>query len=203
MRLTRDFYSRDARLLAKQLLGKVLVREINGEKLKGKIVETEAYIGAIDKASHAYNGRRTDRTEPLYGKPGISYVYFIYGKYFCFNIICKQEGEAEGVLIRALEPVENINLISNLRFNKEYEKLNKYERKNLTSGPSKLCMAFNINKSNNWEDLCESSSLYVENTEDNNFEIIESKRVGIDYAEEARDFLWRYYIKDNDFVSIK
>ncbi|NFE82308.1 DNA-3-methyladenine glycosylase, partial [Clostridium sporogenes] len=77
MRLTRDFYAKDARVLAKELLGKVLVREIDGIKLKGKIVETEAYIGAIDKASHAYGGRRTKRTEPLYGKPGIAYVYFI------------------------------------------------------------------------------------------------------------------------------
>ncbi|MBW5458807.1 DNA-3-methyladenine glycosylase [Clostridium sporogenes] len=203
MRLTRDFYAKDARVLAKELLGKVLVREIDGIKLKGKIVETEAYIGAIDKASHAYGGRRTKRTEPLYGKPGIAYVYFIYGKYFCFNIISKTEGEAEGVLIRAIEPLENINIISKLRFNKEFEELNNYQRKNLTSGPSKLCMAFNINKDNNWEDLCESSSLYVEDTFYNDFEIIESKRVGIDYAEEARDFLWRYYIKDNAFISVK
>ncbi len=162
MRLTRDFYAKDARVLAKELLGKVLVREIDGITLRGKIVETEAYIGAIDKASHAYGGRRTKRTEPLYGKPGIAYVYFIYGKYFCFNIICKKEGEAEGVLIRAIEPLENMNFISKLRFNKEFQELNNYQRKNLTSGPSKLCMAFSINKYNNWEDLCESSSLYVE-----------------------------------------
>ncbi|WP_434303566.1 DNA-3-methyladenine glycosylase [Clostridium botulinum] len=203
MRLTRDFYAKDARVLAKELLGKVLVREIDGIRLRGKIVETEAYIGAIDKASHAYGGRRTKRTEPLYGKPGIAYVYFIYGKYFCFNIICKIEGEAEGVLIRAIEPLENMDLISKLRFNKEFQELNNYQKKNLTSGPSKLCMAFNIDKENNWEDLCESSRLYVEDSYYNDFEIIEAKRVGIDYAEEARDFLWRYYIKDNAFISVK
>lgn len=127
--INKRFYAKDARVLAKELLGKVLVREVDGIKLKGKIVETEAYIGAIDKASHAYGGRRTKRTEPLYGKPGIAYVYFIYGKYFCFNIISKTEGEAEGVLIRALEPLENINLISKLRFNKEFEELNNYQRK--------------------------------------------------------------------------
>ncbi len=187
MRLTRDFYAKDARVLAKELLGKVLVREVDGIKLKGNSRDRSLYW-AIDKASHAYGGRRTKRTEPLYGKPGIAYVYFIYGKYFCFNIISKTEGEAEGVLIRALEPLENINLISKLRFNKEFEELNNYQRKNITSGPSKLCMAFNINRDNNWEDLCESSSLYVEDVFYNDFEIIETVRVGIDYAEEARDF---------------
>lgn len=203
MRTLRDFYSKDARIVAKDLLGKILVREINGIKLKGKIVETEAYIGAIDKASHAYAGRRTKRTEPLYGKPGIAYVYFIYGKYFCFNVITKKEGEAEGVLIRAIEPLENIDVISKLRFNKDFKELNKYQRKNLTSGPSKLCMAFNITKENNWEDLCESENLYIEEGEETGFEIVETKRIGIDYAEEAKDFLWRYYIKNNEFISVK
>ncbi|EJO5347840.1 DNA-3-methyladenine glycosylase [Clostridium botulinum] len=203
MRLTRDFYSKDARVLAQELLGKVLVREIDGIKLRGKIVETEAYIGAIDKACHAYGGRKTKKTEPLYGKPGIAYVYFIYGKYFCFNIICKKEGEAEGVLIRAIEPLENMNFISKLRFNKELEQLNNYQRKNLTSGPSKLCMAFGIDKDNNRQDLCESTSLYIEDNSNNDFEIVKAKRIGIDYAKEAKDFLWRYYIKDNPFVSVK
>lgn len=104
MILNREFYKRDALEVAKGLLGKILVREIDGVILRGKIVETEAYIGSIDKASHAYNGRRTERTEPLFKEGGIAYVYFIYGLYHCFNVISGESDDGQGALIRALEP---------------------------------------------------------------------------------------------------
>jgi DNA-3-methyladenine glycosylase len=182
------------------------VHDINGIKLKGKIVETEAYIADIDKASHAYGGRRTARTEALYGKPGIAYVFSIYGLYYCFNVITKEEESAEGVLVRALEPVDGIDEMARLRFKTSYDKLTKSQVKNLTSGPSKLCMALSITKENNMEDLC-GDKLYIEydkNEDSNNkFQIVHTKRIGIDYAEEAKDFLWRYYIKDNPYVSKK
>ncbi|GAA0115423.1 DNA-3-methyladenine glycosylase [Clostridium senegalense] len=203
MKLGKDFFNRDARVVAEELLGKILVSNYNGKILKGKIVETEAYIGEIDKASHAYGRKRTKRTEPLYGEPCTAYVYFIYGMYYCFNIITNKKDVPEGVLIRAIEPIEGINIMSNLRFGKDYSDLNKNQMKVLTNGPAKLCIAMNISKDDNYEDMSKSNKIYVENSKIDNFEIIKTKRIGIDYAEEAVDFLWRYYIKDNKYISKK
>lgn len=201
MILKKDYYMDNALNLAKDLLGKVLVREINGKVLKGKIVETEAYIGAIDKASHAYNGKRTERTETLYHQGGVAYVYLIYGIYHCFNVITNEVDVAEGVLIRALEPVNELDYISNIRFGKGYSSLNKQQIKGLTNGPGKLCMAYSIDKNLNGKDLFNKGDIYIEDGGKEQVEIVESKRIGIDYAEEAKDFLWRFYIKDNMFVS--
>ena len=203
MKLTREFYSRETLQVARELVGKTIVHVVNGIKLSGKIVETEAYIGTIDKACHAYGGKHTPRVETLYGIPGIAYVYFIYGMYHCFNIITKEKGSPEGVLIRAIEPIEGLNEMSKLRFKKCYNDLTKAQIENLTTGPSKLCIAMNINKENNKQDLC-TSDLYIEDSAYiEEVTIIEAKRVGIDYAEEAKDFLWRFYIKNNTWVSVK
>ena len=203
--LNKSFYSIDALALSKKLLGKVLVNEVNGKVIKGIIVETESYIGAIDKASHAYGGRRTKRTETLYGEPGIVYVYSIYGMYFCFNVICGKKDVAEGVLIRGLEPLEGLDEMALYRFNKPYNELTKTQIKNLTNGPSKLCIAMNINKSNNTKELNKENSLYIEdhNIKVSPSNIVETTRIGIDYAEEAVHFPWRFYIKDNPYVSKK
>lgn len=203
--LNKNFYSTDALTLSKELLGKILVRNVDGIILKGKIVETEAYIGAIDKASHAYGGRRTQRTETLYGEPGICYVYSIYGMYYCFNVICAQKDVAEGVLIRALEPIEGLEQMSLNRFKKSYSELTKSQIKNLTNGPSKLCIAMNIDKSNNAKELILENDIYLENSNDkvDNLDIIETTRIGIDYAEEAVHFPWRFYIKGNPYISKK
>lgn len=205
MRVSKAFFARDTLLVARELLGKVLVREFNGITLKGRIVETEAYIGAVDKACHAYGGKRTPRVEPLYGRPGIAYVYFIYGMYYCFNIITKEEGSPEGVLIRAVEPLEGLDVISELRFKKSYKELTNTQKKNLTNGPGKFCMAFGITKENTWDDLTSNEKLYVEEPLSqyyiNDIDVVETTRIGIDYAEEARDFLWRFYIKGNKYIS--
>lgn len=205
MRLGRDFYNRDTLTVAKELLGKVLVRKINGVTLKGKIVETEAYIGAIDKASHAYGGKRTNRTETLYADPGTVYVYIIYGMYHCLNLISEEKDVAGGVLIIGIEPLEGIEEMSKLRYKKSYEELSSYEKKNFSNGPSKLCMALGIDKGENGINTISSEEIYVEDDSliKKDFSIVEAKRIGIDYAEEARDFLWRFYIKDNKFVSKK
>lgn len=203
MKIERKFYARSAIEVAKDLLGKVIVHEVDGITLKGKIVETEAYIGAIDKASHAYGGKKTERVMPLYGKPGTAYVYLIYGMYHCFNVITKIEGEAEGVLIRGVEPLDGINKMSYLRYNKPIAEISKAQFKNLTTGPGKLCIALKINKDNNKHDLCDNGLLYIEYNDKEDFNIVESKRVGIDYAEEAKDFLWRFYIEDNPWISKK
>lgn len=203
MIIIKDFYNRSALDVAQDLLGKILVREVDGKILKGKIVETEAYIGSIDKACHAYNGRRTKRTEILYEDPGVSYIYFIYGLYHCFNVVTNKKDVAEAVLIRAIEPINELDYISNIRYNKKYDELTKAQSKNLTNGPSRLCLAYLLNKDLNAVKLYEKGAVYI--TDDNNedFEIVASKRIGIDYAEEAKDFLWRFYIKDNIYVSKK
>lgn len=112
MILNKEFYKQGALILAKELLGKVIIRKVDGVTLRAKIVETEAYIGEIDKASHAYNGRRTERTEPLFREGGIAYVYFIYGKYYCFNVISGLEDKGEGVLIRAFEPLNEFDYLA-------------------------------------------------------------------------------------------
>ena len=205
MRLEREFFARETVQVAKELLGKVLVREVDGQILKGKIVEAEAYVGPIDKASHAYGFKKTARVEPLYGKPGISYVFSIYGMYVCFNIITFKEGSPEGVLIRALEPIQGVDFMSINRFKKKYKELDNKKIKELTNGPSKLCIAMNITKKeHNFIDLITSSELYVEDGEAvDKRDIVETTRIGIDYAEEARDFPWRVYIKGNEFVSKK
>ncbi|MBP3916726.1 MULTISPECIES: DNA-3-methyladenine glycosylase [unclassified Clostridium] len=203
MIISKEFYNRSALDVAQDLLGKVLVREVDGKILKGKIVETEAYIGAIDKACHAYNGRRTKRTEILYEDAGVSYIYFIYGLYHCFNVVTNKKDVAEAVLIRALEPINEFDYISKIRYDKKYDQLTKTQLKNLTNGPSKLCLAYLLNKDLNAVKLYEKGAVYITDGNSENFEIVESKRIGIDYAEEAKDFLWRFYIKDNKYVSKK
>ena len=203
MIINKDFYRKGAIDVAKEILGDYIVREVNGIKIKTMIVETESYIGATDKACHAYNYKRTERTKPLYEEGGVAYVYFIYGLYHCFNIVTNIKDEPEAVLIRAVEPLDNFNLISNIRFKKDYDELTKYQKKNLTNGPSKLCSALNITREDNYKKLYLEGDLYLEHNPNKNFEIVETTRIGIDYAEEAKDFLWRFYIKDNDFVSKK
>ncbi len=199
--LSLDFFHRDARKVAEDLLGKIVVRNYMGYKLTGRIVETEAYVGKIDKASHAYNYKKTTRTEPLFKSAGIAYVYKIYGMYNCMNIVTGCEGDPQGVLIRAIEPIEGIEVMSENRFNKPFTKLKPREILNLTSGPGKLCIALNIDKSLNTHSiLSEELSLYADDFKD--FKIVYSKRIGIDYAEEAKAFLWRYYIEGNKYVSV-
>lgn len=202
MILDKKFYKQGALTLAKELLGKIVVRRVDDFILKGKIVETEAYIGEIDKASHAYNGRRTERTEPLFREGGIAYVYFIYGKYYCFNVISGIEDKGEGVLIRALEPLNEFDYLAKKRFDQSYDELSEAKKKTITNGPSKLCMAFSIDKSENYIKLYEKGDFYIEDGEEEKFEIVEAKRIGIDYAEEAIDFPWRFYIKGNKYVSV-
>lgn len=201
-KLDRDFFNRDSVIVAKELLGKVLVHEVNGQRISATIVEAEAYMGITDKAAHSYGGRRTPRVEVMYGGPGFSYVFIIYGMYHCFNIVTREEGNPQAVLIRAVQPVEGLDFMAENRFKKEYNALTKSQIKGLTNGPGKLCKALLIDKGLNGEDLC-GDSLYIEKGENEEFNIIHSKRVGIDYAEEAKDYLWRFYIEGNKYVSVR
>jgi DNA-3-methyladenine glycosylase len=201
-KLYREFYNRDSLIVAKDLLGKVLVHEVNGQKLSAKIVEAEAYMGITDKAAHSFGGRRTSRVEVMYGGPGFSYVFMIYGMYNCFNTVTREEGNPQAVLIRAVEPIDGLDLMAQNRFNKTYDQLTKSQIKNLTNGPGKLCRALLIDRALSGEDLC-GDRLYIEEGENESFKVIASKRIGIDYAEEAKDYLWRFYIEGNNYVSVK
>ncbi|EGO65679.1 DNA-3-methyladenine glycosylase [Acetonema longum] len=201
-KLDREFYNRDSLIVAQELLGKILVREIDGQKLSVKIVEAEAYMGVSDKAAHSFGGRRTPRVEVMYGGPGFSYIFLVYGMYHCFNIVTREAGTPQAVLLRAGEPMGGFDFIAQNRFKTAYHQLSKSQIKNLTNGPGKLCRALLIDKSLNGEDLC-SNKLYVEEGENETFQVVSSKRIGIDYAGEARDYPWRFYIDGNVYVSVK
>lgn len=201
-KLNREFYNRDSIVVAKELLGKVLVYESGGQKISAKIVETEAYMGIEDKAAHSYGGRRTPRVEVMYGGPGVAYIFLIYGLHCCFNIVTNEADIPQAVLIRAAEPVEGRECMAQRRFGTSYEQLTKSQRKGLTNGPGKLCGALSIDRNVNGEDLC-GNNLYLEEGEDQEFSIVTTKRVGIDYSEEAKDYPWRFYIKDNEYVSVR
>lgn len=200
--LGREFYDRDSVIVAKELLGKVLVHEMDGQRISAKIVETEAYMGVEDKAAHSYGGRRTPRVEVMYGGPGFSYVFFVYGMHYCFNIVTREEGNPQAVLIRAAEPVEGLEPMAQNRFRKTWQQLTKSQINGLTNGPGKLCGALAIDRSLNGEDLC-GRTLYVEEGNRETLNIVSAKRVGIDYAGEAKDYPWRFYIENNKYVSVK
>ena len=196
MKLERDFYNRDARLVGQDLIGKVIVRRYQDILIKARIVETEAYIAGIDKASHAYGGKITPRTRVMFGPPGHVYVYFIYGMYYCMNFVTEEAGTCSAVLIRGAEPLINREEISINRYGKTYAQLTSYQKKNLANGPGKLCNALRITKEHNGADLT-GDEIYVEDDGYRNFTVEKSKRINIDYAEEAKDFLWRYTILHN------
>lgn len=200
-KLEREFYKKNAIEVSKELLGKYLVHEYDGNKVISKIVEVEAYMGEEDKAAHSYGRRRTERTEVMYKEGGYAYVFQIYGMYYCVNVVCSEVDIPQAVLIRGLEPIEGIEKMGMNRYGKNYDELTNYEKKNLSNGPGKLCIAMNIDKKLNGEDLCGDTLYILDNKEE--FNMVSSKRINIDYAEEAKDFLWRFYIEGNKYVSKK
>ena len=199
VKLDRSFYLKDTVTVATQLLGKLLVHEMDGKMMSGIIVETEAYLGTEDRAAHSFGGRRTPRNEAMYSLGGHAYIYFIYGMYYCFNVVTGHKGVPEAVLVRALEPVEGLDFMAAARYKKDYASLRTRQRINLTNGPGKLCMALNIDRSLNGEDLS-GIRIYIEDRTETP-EICSSKRIGIDYAGEDRDLPLRFYIQSNKYVS--
>lgn len=204
MKLTKDFYDRDTCQVARDLLGKYLVRIQNGIPLVLRITETEAYIGRCDKACHAYNYRRTQRTETLFAPPGTAYIYLIYGMHHCLNFVTERSGEPAAVLIRGGQVRGGLDFISRNRFGKGPEELSAYQKKNFLNGPGKLCKALALTREQNGISLLGDELFVCDSLEDVGLstpledryplDIQVSKRIGIDYAEEAVDFLWRYYI---------
>lgn len=191
-KLQRSFYDRDARVVAEDLIGKILVRKYDDTVIKVRITETEAYIAEIDKASHGYGGKVTPRTKIMFGPPGYTYVYFIYGMYYCLNFVTEGEDTCSAVLIRGADPVENMHEMLENRYNTS-ENLSKNQIKNLSNGPGKLCNALKITKDHNGLDLT-GNEIYLEDDGFKDFYVKKTKRINIDYAEEAKDFLWRYIL---------
>jgi DNA-3-methyladenine glycosylase len=197
--LPRDFYSRDPRLVSRDLLGKILVRRQPGKVLAARIVEVEAYLGQDDPAAHSASGR-TPRNAALFGPPGHSYVYFIYGNHFCFNVSCLPDGEAGGVLFRALEPVAGIEDMAEARGVPLDRENGKSDLRKLTSGPGRLAQAFGITRErDNEKDLTSArSDLIIVDDAFRPRRVEVTPRIGITKAAEHQ---LRYIISGNKFVS--
>ena len=176
--LEKEFFKKDTISLAKDLLGKIIVRKIDKEVMK-------ANLGISDRACHTFNNNKTERNRILYKDCGTIYVYQTYGMHFMFNISSVGENIPEGVLIRAVEPITNLDMFSKNRFDKVYENLSTYQKKNLTNGPAKLTKALQIDKSFNGKNIF-GKNLYLEDS-NYNFEINIDRRVGIDYAKDIQE----------------
>ena len=196
-KLPRSFYDRDTLTVARALLGKHLIRVLpDGTPLVCRITETEAYIGRCDKACHAYNYKRTPRTETLFAQPGTAYIYLIYGLHCCLNLVTEGENEPAAVLIRGAEAVKNGDIIAENRFGRKTDALTPYQRKNFLNGPGKLCKGLALSRAENGLDLL-GETLYLCDAPAPDPALIRiGPRVGIDYAEEAVDFPWRFYLEE-------
>ena len=196
-KLKREFYTRNLLFVARELLGKIIVKRSGGKILSGKIVEVEAYHGDYDQASHAFKGK-TKRNEVMFNEGGCLYVYFTYGAHFCANIVVGKKGKGIAVLIRAIEPVEGIDVMIKNRFGREI--IQDKEKYSLTNGPGKLCQALGINRDHNGTDLTGNEIFILDQPKLKGKEIGVGKRIGIT---RSVDLQWRFFIKDNSFVSRK
>jgi DNA-3-methyladenine glycosylase len=196
-KLPPEFYTRpDVLKVARDLLGKLLVvPTTNRKRVSGIIVEVEAYRGPEDRASHAFGGRRTKRTETMYKMGGVAYVYFVYGMYYQFNVVSNVEDTPHAILVRALEPVEGIDFMRKRRHT--------HPDHNLTNGPGKLCIAMSINRELDGADLLGNRVWLEEYEKIPASRISKGPRIGIDYAEDWVDKPWRFWIRDNSYVSRK
>lgn len=200
--LSQAFFDRDTVEVARDMVGKYLIRRYDGITLAARITETEAYVGRMDKACHAYGYRRTERTKTLFAPPGMAYVYLIYGMHCCLNIVTEPEGEPAAVLIRGLSPRHNLDIIAENRFHCKAENMTAYQKKNFLNGPGKVCAGMNIDRALNGLPygspelfLCQRlSDAGLPDREEAPLNIKVGRRIGIDYAEEAVDFPWRFYL---------
>lgn len=191
MKLLHSFYEQSTVDVAKQLLGKYLVRRHPDGDSVGRIVETEAYVGPQDLACHAAKGR-TKRTEVMYGPAGHAYVYFIYGFYNMLNLVTEAKDHPAAVLVRAVEPVAGIEIMKRRRDSDEL--------RDLASGPGKLCQAFAIDRSLNGADAC-GKILYVEDRGESAPKIVATARIGVNYAGPWKDKPLRFVVRHSEFVS--
>ncbi len=196
-KLNRTFYKRDVLTVAPELLGKILVKADGSEIIAGRIVEVEAYDGRFDEAAHTFRGK-TKRNEIMFEPGGYFYVYFTYGAHFCCNIVTGNEGDGTAVLIRGVEPVAGLELMAFNRFGKNL--INEKEKYNLTSGPGKVCQAFGITREYYGEDLINGRIYLLSQRKIPGDRVVRTTRIGIKKSAELN---WRFYIKDNPFVSRK
>ncbi len=195
-RMDRDFYRRCTIDVARDLIGQVLVHELpDGTRLRGRIVETEAYLGLEDPSCHSFGGRRTKRTEVMFGPPGLSYIYFIYGNHFCFNVVTMEREIPEAVLIRALEPLEGIEKMCEFRGRV-------LPAEQLANGPGKLCAAMNLERRQNGWDLCTHPSLWIEEglTVEKSW-LVEGPRIGIGFTQDCVHWPLRFGWKNHPALS--
>lgn len=196
-KLPRAFFDRDTVEVARDVLGRHLVRMLpDGAALICRITEAEAYIGRMDKACHAYQYRRTPRTEPLFAHPGTSYIYLIYGMHHCLNLVTEPEGEPCAVLIRGVQAVENGDIIAKNRFGCKMEEMTSNQKKHFLDGPGKVCQGLGLTRAENALDLLGETLFLTPGTPPVPEQVRCGKRIGIDYAQEARDFPWRFWIEE-------
>jgi len=197
-KLDESFYDRkDVVLIAKELLGKILVTRIDDIRTAGRIVETEAYAGVNDRASHGFGGRRTARSEHLYGGPGTVYVYMCYGTHALFNVITNKKGIPQGVLVRALEPLEGIGYMLK-RTGKPVADFT------ITKGPGNLSRAMGLSKLHTGGNLF-SKEVFIEDDglRYKKDQVVTTKRIGIESAREDAELPYRFIVKGNPYVSAK
>ncbi|GIP24646.1 hypothetical protein J22TS3_49210 [Paenibacillus sp. J22TS3] len=199
--LPDSLYQLTALEAAPRLLGHTLVRKTEDGEIRCRIIETEAYGGVEDKGSHAFGGRSTARTSIMFEAGGCAYVYLIYGMYSCLNVVTGHQGDPQAVLIRAVEPLTELDQL----LMRKYRQINSHKAADLSNGPGKLCRALRIDRSLNGLSLrTPGEPLWLEaGTHTQNFEIVESPRINIDYAEEYAAKPWRFNIKDHPYVSVK
>lgn len=191
--LSRSFYLHEnVALTAKKLLGKVLITNIQGKRTSGIIVETEAY-SYKERGCHAFNGKMTERNKIMFGKGGFAYVYLCYGVHQLFNVVTNKQNKPEAVLIRALQPLEGTEWMT--------QRMQTDSLTRITSGPGKLTKALGIDRTLNGKDLITSEVCIREGVKVNNKQIVTATRIGIDYAGPDAKLLWRFYIKDNNWIS--
>lgn len=198
MKLPESFYQREnVVLIAKELLGKTIHSMVNGELTSARITEVEAYSGLNDKACHANNGIRTKRTEVMYAEGGHAYVYLCYGIHHLFNIVTNARDRADAVLVRTVEPLEGVDIMLERRRKESLDKT-------LTSGPGTLSQALGIKTKTHYGKWLLDNDIWLEDSRNlSSDEIITSTRIGVDYAEEDALKPWRFYIKDNQWISKK
>ncbi|WP_070120596.1 DNA-3-methyladenine glycosylase [Bacillus marinisedimentorum] len=199
------FFEQPTLQLARSLLGKTLIHKTDEGVTSGRIVETEAYMGPEDKGAHSFGNRKTDRTKVMYERAGLAYLFRIYGMHLCFNVVSGPPGKPEAILIRALEPVDGLRLMAKRRgmeLTDEEGALPARKLANLTNGPGKLSMALGLSMDLYGNDLT-TPPLWIDFTagQPDARQIVEGPRINIDYAEEYTAVPWRFWIKDNPFVS--
>lgn len=190
--LPREFYARPVLTVARDVIGKVLVHDTPQGLLAGRIVEAEAYRGPEDRAAHSWGGRRTERTEAMFGPPGFAYVFFVYGMHWHVNLVTTKRGAPHAVLLRAVEPLMGVSLMAQRRGLAETDV-------NLTNGPGKLCQAFGIDKRHYNADLTAGRLFLSEGPRPG--KLVRSARVGVDYAGAWAEKPWRFSEQGSRWVS--